>query len=207
MSGTQTIHEIRFQFHNPFHFYTCKGSLPSANEVWGKVMFLQVSVILLTGGVCLSACWDTNTPPAPGADNPPKQTPPLEQTPPGKHPPRSTPPRKHTPPFFLNFISNYFSNYFLIFDQLFYNSFICSIQLLQPSPPTPPPPHHPPAPMVNERAVRILLERILVDIAAKAKATSLSDLRIILSRDRDQRKKVFAQRKFTLIEEGCACRV
>ena len=24
--------------------------LPHANEVWGKVMFLQVSVILLTGG-------------------------------------------------------------------------------------------------------------------------------------------------------------
>ena len=25
--------------------------LPPANEVWGKVMFLQASVILLTGGV------------------------------------------------------------------------------------------------------------------------------------------------------------
>ena len=26
---------------------------------WGKVMFLHVCVILLTGGVCLSTCWDT----------------------------------------------------------------------------------------------------------------------------------------------------
>ena len=34
--------------------------LPPANEVWGKVIFSQASVILLTvGGVCLSACWDT----------------------------------------------------------------------------------------------------------------------------------------------------
>ena len=30
---------------------------------WGKVMFLHMSVILFTGGVCLSACWDT--PPGP----------------------------------------------------------------------------------------------------------------------------------------------
>ena len=26
------------------------------NEVWGKVIFLHLSVILFTGGVCLSAC-------------------------------------------------------------------------------------------------------------------------------------------------------
>ena len=48
---------------------------------WGKVMFLHVSVILLTrGGVCLSACWDSR--------------PPWEQTP----PPRSRPPWEQTPP-------------------------------------------------------------------------------------------------------------
>ena len=35
-------------------------SLPSANEVWGKVMFLHVSVILFTGeGICLQG--DLNT--------------------------------------------------------------------------------------------------------------------------------------------------
>ena len=28
-------------------------------QSWGKVIFSQVSVILFTGGVCLSACWDT----------------------------------------------------------------------------------------------------------------------------------------------------
>ena len=36
--------------------------LPPANEVWGKVIFLHLFVILFTGGVCLSACWDTTTP-------------------------------------------------------------------------------------------------------------------------------------------------
>ena len=39
---------------------------------WGKVMFLHVSVILFTGGVCLSACWDT---PPPGTGLPREQTP------------------------------------------------------------------------------------------------------------------------------------
>ena len=55
---------------------------------WGKVMFLQASVILLTGGVCLSACWDS-TPPRtrhPGSRHPPEQT---------HHPP--DPRSRHTP--------------------------------------------------------------------------------------------------------------
>ena len=51
--------------------------LPPANEVWGKVIFLHLSVILFIGwGICLIACWDTaplgpeaGTPP-PGADTP-----------------------------------------------------------------------------------------------------------------------------------------
>ena len=45
-------------------------------------MFLQASVILLTGGVCLSACWDT-----------PWSRPPSERTPPqNRHPPEQTSP-------------------------------------------------------------------------------------------------------------------
>ena len=53
-------------------------------------MFLLVSVILSTGGVCLSACWDTTppqeqtTPPGadlPGSDTPREQTPPQDQIP------------------------------------------------------------------------------------------------------------------------------
>ena len=64
---------------------------------WAKVMFLQASVILSTasGGVCLSACWDTPPqgagPLPPGADTPPEQTPPRSRPPsPGsRHPPRS----------------------------------------------------------------------------------------------------------------------
>ena len=47
-------------------------------------MFLQASVILLTGGVCLSACWDT--------------TPPGRRPPRSRHPPREETPREQTPP-------------------------------------------------------------------------------------------------------------
>ena len=79
---------------------------------WAKVMFLQVCVILFTGGVCLSACWDT-TPPreqtplgadTPGADTPPRQTPPQsrpspwEQTPPQSRPPLGADPPGSRPP-------------------------------------------------------------------------------------------------------------
>ena len=57
------------------------------NEVVAKVIFLHLFVILFTGGVCLSACWDT-TPPEqtpPGVDTPPEQqTPPKSRPPPGK---------------------------------------------------------------------------------------------------------------------------
>ena len=77
-------------------------------------MFLHLSVILSTGGVCLSACWDT-TPL--GADSPLEQahplgadplleqaphpgagTPPPSRQPPGTRPPlEQTPPRDHPP--------------------------------------------------------------------------------------------------------------
>ena len=70
---------------------------------WGKVIFSQASVILLTGGgVCLSACWDTTplpeqTPPEqipPRADIPWNQAPPPPG--PGRHPPGSRyPPPPH----------------------------------------------------------------------------------------------------------------
>ena len=78
------------------------------NEVVAKVIFLHLSVILFTGGVCLNACWDTNPPlpgsrPLPGADTPsPEQTPPRSRhpttppfradTPSSRHPPRADPP-------------------------------------------------------------------------------------------------------------------
>ena len=58
---------------------TCPLPLPKRNiqfycycQVWGKVMFLHLYVILFTGrGVCPVACWDTHPP---------------RQTPPGRHP-------------------------------------------------------------------------------------------------------------------------
>ena len=75
---TDTNTFIMYLFHllNYFHYYWPQRS-------WAKVMFLQASVILLTGeGVCLRACWDT----------------PQEQTPPGADtPPQSTPWSRHTP--------------------------------------------------------------------------------------------------------------
>ena len=50
---------------------------------WGKVIFSQASVILFTGGICLSACWDT-TPPPPRT----RQAPSQDQVPPGtRNPP------------------------------------------------------------------------------------------------------------------------
>ena len=68
--------------------WCCQGMdlfLPPATKL-GKVMFLQASVILLTGGVCLSACWDTILPP-PGS-RPPRSRPPGTRHPlPGSRPP------------------------------------------------------------------------------------------------------------------------
>ena len=55
------------------------------NEVVAKVMFLQLCVILFTGGVCLSACWDT---PHQGDPFPPKkEAPPAKETPHEGEPP------------------------------------------------------------------------------------------------------------------------
>ena len=69
---------------------------------WDKVMFLQASVILSTGGVCLSVCWDTTTPPEqtpPWTTPPQSRHPPFEQTPPwSRHPQRPTPPDQTPPP-------------------------------------------------------------------------------------------------------------
>ena len=79
---------------------------------WGKVIFSQACVILFTGGVCLSACWDTTpppgpgiplgpgTPPGPGTLFPRTRHPPGPGTPPGtRHPPpsRTRHPRSRSP--------------------------------------------------------------------------------------------------------------
>ena len=70
------------------------------NEVWGKVIFLQLSVILFTGGS--APVHDT---PPPGADTIPRdqrQIPsgadtPQEQTPPGAYPPGADTPKNRHP--------------------------------------------------------------------------------------------------------------
>ena len=53
--------------------------LPPANEVWGKVIFLHLFVILFTGVGWVSTSVHAGIPPPP---------PPLEQTPPGSRHPR-----------------------------------------------------------------------------------------------------------------------
>ena len=58
---------------------------------WDKVMFLHVSVILFTGGTCLSACWDT---PLPGADPLGADTPSPRADPPGRN--QEDPPKEDT---------------------------------------------------------------------------------------------------------------
>ena len=75
--------------------------LPGRNEVVAKVILLHLSVILFTGGVCLSACWDA--PPHQGdphARRPPEGgTPPAKETPPqeGGTPCQGDPPEGGTP--------------------------------------------------------------------------------------------------------------
>ena len=70
-------------------FKPCDKTDPLLNELcrlgyyyrpqrsWSKVIFSQASVILFTGGVCLSACWDTI----------PHQAPPDQAPPRTRHPP------------------------------------------------------------------------------------------------------------------------
>ena len=72
--------------------------LPPANEVWGKVIFLRLSLILFTGG--LPHCMLGYTPLGPEAGTPQEQIPPEadppEQTPP-LEPEVGTSPSQHTP--------------------------------------------------------------------------------------------------------------
>ena len=65
--------------------------LPPANEVWGKVIFLHLFVILFTGGVCHSACWNTT---------PLSRRPPTKETPLPRRPPyQGNPPGQGDPPW------------------------------------------------------------------------------------------------------------
>ena len=81
------------------HFYGVISIFTVRNEV-AKVMFFT-GVCLSTGGVCLSACWDTTpyqeqTPPQ--SRHPQEQTPPRSRHPPGTDTPRSRHPPEQTPP-------------------------------------------------------------------------------------------------------------
>ena len=89
---TVLLHTILCAFPGIFSFH--KKIITGSNEVVAKVIFLHLSVILFTGGVCLSACWDT-----PRSRYPPEQTPPQEQRPPRAdtpHPPGVDTPQEQT---------------------------------------------------------------------------------------------------------------
>ena len=81
------------------------ASLLPATKLGQGYVFTGVCDSVHRGGVCLSACWDTTTPP--GANIPLGADIPLEQIPPGsrhsppprsRHPPGSRPPWEQTPP-------------------------------------------------------------------------------------------------------------
>ena len=78
MNHTTFDHHIYFNVHRIF---------TGCNEVVAKVMFLHVSVILLTGGTCLR---QTPCPP------PKAESPPWSRHPPEADPPRNRHPREHT---------------------------------------------------------------------------------------------------------------
>ena len=83
MNGYRTYTIPTFpHWQNSLSFPVFFPFLLPANEVWGYVMFLHLSVILFTGGVCIPACN--------GPDTPLGQATPL-----GRHPP---PGRHHPPP-------------------------------------------------------------------------------------------------------------
>ena len=99
--------------------------LPPANEVRGKVIFSEACVKnSVHGGVCLSACWDTNpyppmqTPP-PGAGPPQEQTPPRSRPPGGKHLPEQTPPPGSSACWEIRPTSGRCASY--------WNAFLCSL--------------------------------------------------------------------------------
>ena len=97
--------EINVNLHYIFCELLCFLIEYRPQRSWAKVMFLQVSVILPTGGGgFLPQCILGYTPPqeqTPLEQTPLEQTPqsrpPWEQTPPGANPPEQTPQSRHPP--------------------------------------------------------------------------------------------------------------
>ena len=78
----------------------------TARKLLQRLYFYTCLSFCSQGGVCLSACWDTHTPPLPREQIPPPRSRyPPEQTPPGADPPGAdnppgvdTPPKQTSPP-------------------------------------------------------------------------------------------------------------
>ena len=104
---TDTAGEVRYACYESNLFGTWQWlrsyifSLPSATKLRRLCFYTCLSVILFTGAVCLSACWDTtprdqaHTLPGPSTSTPQDQahTPETRHPRPGRHPPGT----RHTP--------------------------------------------------------------------------------------------------------------
>ena len=72
--------------------------LPPATKLGQGYVFTGVCDSVHRGGVCISACWDTTSPPW-GQTPPRSRHPPGADTPRSRHPPGAdTPPQEQTPP-------------------------------------------------------------------------------------------------------------
>ena len=116
------ISSLRYVYHFTFHVQIC-ALLPPANEVWGKVIFLHLSVILFTGGEYLGRYTPQQVHPLGrctlgqvhplGRYTPQAGTPHWAGTPPWV----GTPPRQVHPPIRMSMRGRYASywNAFLLF--------------------------------------------------------------------------------------------
>ena len=86
----------KFTVSNPgYHKGGVKSDYYRPQRSWGKVMFLQASVILLTGGYLTHPQGQTQPP---GTRHPPRPDTPLDQTPPAADSPRADTPPGADPP-------------------------------------------------------------------------------------------------------------
>ena len=134
----QTNYADKYSFMNSQFKCVVSSCFYRPQRSWAKVMFLQSSVILSTGGSLPQWMLGYHDPPSPPGADPPGTRHPLDQTPPEQTPPRlDTHPQSRHPPRADN----------------------------PPQSRHPPGPHPPRSRLrdtVNERPVRILLECILV---------------------------------------------
>ena len=138
--------------------------LPPANEVWGKVIFLHLSVILFTGWGLPQYMLGYHTPtPWTRHPHPPDQAPPLGLGTLGtRHPPGAEHAGRYSQP--SGWDASYWNAILLHLSVILFRGGVRHPPGRSPLPlaDTPPPGRHPPPKRPLQRKVRILLECILV---------------------------------------------